>query len=450
MTKSYDLIAIGTGTAAAVTANTCRRAGWTVAVVDDLPYGGTCALRGCDPKKMLVAAAEAIDANAKMQEKGVITGAINIDWSALQQFKRSFTDPVPEKREQGFAEKGIDTYHGKARFIGPTQMAIDDVSIDARYIVIAAGAEPASLPIDGVEHLTYSDQFLELEQLPQRIVFIGGGFIGFEFAHIAARAGVDMTILSRSRSPLKNFDPDLVQVLVKRTETLGVTVATEHEAVAVSEHNGTYTVLARTPNGEREFAADLVVHSGGRVPAIADLDLKTANVAFDGHAIALTKYLQSTSNPAIYVAGDAAGTRSPLTPVAALEGKAVAANLLEGNHATVDYAGIPTAVFSIPPLARVGLLEAEARQQNLEFSVKHQEVPHWFTARRVNEPCYAFKTLVEEDTDRVLGAHIVGPEAAEVINLFGLAIRSKLTASDLKYATFAYPTAGSDLESMLP
>ncbi|MCZ6560488.1 MAG: FAD-dependent oxidoreductase, partial [Gammaproteobacteria bacterium] len=197
MPKSYDLIAIGTGTAAAVTANICRKAGWTVAVVDHLPFGGTCALRGCDPKKMLVAAAEAMDATARMQEKRVITGAINIDWGALQQFKRSFTDPVPEKREQGFAEKGIDTYHGKARFIGPTQMAIDDVTIDARYIVIAAGAEPARLPIDGVEHLTCSDQFLELEQLPRRIVFVGGGFIGFEFAHIAARAGADVTILNR-------------------------------------------------------------------------------------------------------------------------------------------------------------------------------------------------------------------------------------------------------------
>lgn len=450
MAKSYDLIAIGTGTAAAVTANTCRRAGWTVAVVDNLPYGGTCALRGCDPKKMLVAAAEAMDAAARMQDKNVITGAINIDWSALQQFKRSFTDPVPEKREQGFAEKGIDTYHGKARFTGPTQIAIDDVTIDARFIVIAAGAEPAHLPIDGVEHLSRSDQFLELKQLPRRIIFVGGGFIGFEFAHIAARAGADVTILNRGPFPLERFDPDLVQVLVKRTQMLGVTVATEHEAVAVSEHNGTYTVLARTPNGEREFVADLVVHSGGRVPAIVDLDLPTANVALDGHVIALSEYLQSTSNPAIYAAGDAAGTRSPLTPVAALEGKAVAANVLEGNHATVDYAGIPTAVFSIPPLARVGLLEEEARQQNLAFSVKHQEVPHWYTARRVNEPCYAFKTLVEEDTDRVLGAHIVGPEAAEVINLFGLAMRSGLTAADLKYATFAYPTAASDLESMLP
>ncbi len=450
MPKSYDLIAIGTGTAAAVTANICRKAGWTVAVVDHLPFGGTCALRGCDPKKMLVAAAEAMDATARMQEKRVITGAINIDWGALQQFKRSFTDPVPEKREQGFAEKGIDTYHGKARFIGPTQMAIDDVTIDARYIVIAAGAEPARLPIDGVEHLTCSDQFLELEQLPRRIVFVGGGFIGFEFAHIAARAGADVTILNRGPSPLEKFDPDLVQVLVKRTQMLGVTVATEHEAVAISEHNGTYTVLARTPDGEREFTADLVVHSGGRVPAIVDLDLQAANVALDGHAIALNEYLQSTSNPAIYAAGDAAGTESPLTPVAALEGKAVAANILAENHATVDYAGIPTAVFSIPPLARVGLLEEEARQQNLAFSVKHEEVPHWYTARRVNEPCYAFKTLVEEDTDRVLGAHIVGPEAAEVINLFGFAIRSGLTAADLKYATFAYPPAASDLESMLP
>ena len=125
-------------------------------------------------------------------------------------------------------------------------------------------------------------------------------------------------------------------------------------------------------------------------------------------------------------------------------------NLLEGNHATVDYKGIPTAVFTVPALARVGLSEAEAKMQALKYRVKHESVPGWFSARRVNESCYAFKVLVDEGSGRVLGAHVVGPDAVEIINLFGLAIRTGLKASDLAYATFTYPTGASDLESMLP
>ena len=450
MSKPYDLVVIGTGTAAAVAANTCRKAGWSVAIVDHLPFGGTCALRGCDPKKMLVAAAESMDAAARMQEKGVITGEISIDWAALQQFKRSFTDPVPENREKAFKRNGIETFHGKACFTGSTQIQINDTRLDSRHVVIAAGAEPAKLPIDGSEYLTYSDEFLTLEELPRRVAFVGGGFIGFEFGHISARGGAEVTIFSRRPRPLRNFDPDLVDSLVKRTRSLGIDVLAGHEVTSIVKDGAGYIVRSATASGTSETAADLVVHSGGRVPAVKDLDLSAANIAHNDLTVTVNEYLQSTSNPSVYVAGDAGRTPLPLTPVAALEARAVAVNLLEGNHATPDYAGIPTAVFSVPALARVGLLEEEARQQGLKFHVKHEDVPHWYTARRVNESCYAYKTLVEKDTDRVLGAHIVGPEAAEVINLFGMAIRTGLTASDLKYATFAYPTPASDLEYMLP
>ena len=140
----------------------------------------------------------------------------------------------------------------------------------------------------------------------------------------------------------------------------------------------------------------------------------------------------------------------PLTPVAALEAHAVVDALLGHPGAPVDYTGIPSAVFTLPPLARVGLLEAEARAQGLVFGVKHESVPGWYTARRLNEPCYGYKVLVEDGSERILGAHLVGPDAAEVINLFGFAMRSGLTADAIRHATFAYPSAASDIESMLP
>jgi len=279
---------------------------------------------------------------------------------------------------------------------------------------------------------------------------VGGGYIGFEFAHIAARAGANVTILNRGQQPLVGFDPDLVTLLVERTRALGVDVRLNHDVKTVRKTSGGFEVAAESPDGRVIVECDLVVHSGGRSPALEALDLDAANIAHESGRLKLDSSFRSFSNPAVYAAGDAAGGPLPLTPVAALEAHAVVTNLLGDEQATVDYTGIPSVVFTLPPLARVGLQEAEARAQGLRFRMKHESVPTWFTARRVNEPCYAFKVLVEEGSERILGAHLIGPEASEVINLFGFAMRNGLTTASIKHTTFAYPTAASDIESMLP
>ncbi|HUX30217.1 MAG TPA: NAD(P)/FAD-dependent oxidoreductase [Thiobacillus sp.] len=448
--KTYDLIVIGTGTAASVTAFGCRKAGWSVAIIDHRPFGGTCALRGCDAKKMLIAATEVIDGFERMGAIDTVQGSVRIDWAALQRHKRSFTDPVPDKREQAYARQGIDAYHGRARFNGPDTVVVDGKTLKARQIVIATGAEPIRLPIEGAEHLALSEDFLNLESLPRRIVLVGGGYIGFEFAHIAARAGAEVTILNRGKKPLTGFDPDLVTLLVERTRMLGVDVRLGHEVKGVRKVSDGFEVEADGAEGPVVIKTDLVIHSGGRKPALQALDLDAAGIAHENGRLKLDETFRSTSNPAVYAAGDAAGGPLPLTPVAALEAHAVVDNLLGNKRATVDYTGIPSAVFSLPPIARVGLLEAEAKAQGLRFKVKYESVPGWFTACRVNETCYGYKVLVEEDSGRILGAHLVGPDAAEVINLFGFAMRSGLTDEAIRHATFAYPTAASDIESMLP
>ncbi|TAN08227.1 MAG: NAD(P)/FAD-dependent oxidoreductase [Rhodanobacteraceae bacterium] len=448
--SSYDLIVIGSGTAANVTAFNCRKAGWSVALIDHRPFGGTCALRGCDPKKMLIAATEVIDGFERMGAIGTVQGDVRIDWAALQRHKRSFTDPVPGHREQAYAKHGIEACHGRARFSGPTSVLVEGRTLEAKHIVIAAGAEPVHLPIDGFEHLALSDDFLELEALPRRIILVGGGYIGFEFAHIAARAGAEVTILNRSAHPLAGFDPDLVGLLLARTRALGVEVRLDHEVKAVRKRGDAFEVEAQHADGRVTLTADLVIHSGGRAPALEALDLDAAGIAHEHGKLRLDAHLRSTTNPAVYAAGDASGGPLPLTPVAALEAHAVVDNLLHDRHATVDYTGIPSAVFTLPTLTRVGLLEAEAKAQGLHYKVSHASVPGWFTARRVNESCYGYKVLVEEGSGRILGAHLIGPDAAEVINLFGLAMRSGLTAAAIRHATFAYPTAASDIESMLP
>lgn len=449
MAKTFELVVIGTGTAAQVAASRCRSAGWRVAVIDHLPFGGTCALRGCDPKKVLVGVAEAIDHSRRMRGKGVAGGELALGWSELIKFKRSFTEPVPAMMEKRFANKGIDTYHGRARFRGAHSVEVAGEVLDGRFVLIAAGAVPMRLGIRGEEHIITSTEFLELDQLPERIVLIGGGYIAAEFSHIAARAGAKVTVLQRADRMLTRFDPDLVGWLMEKFREIGVEVRLKTSVTAIEKDAVAFAVRASSNGKDEVFTADLVVHAAGRVPELEPLDLDAAGVETEQGRLKLNGFLQSASNAAVYAAGDAASKGPPLTPVASHDGKVAAENMLHGNQQKPNYLGVPSVAFTIPPIASAGLGERQAREQGLKFRMQHQKASDWYTARRVAEAVYGFKVIVEEETDRVLGAHLVGPRADEVINVFGLAIRQGLTAKELKSAIFGYPTGASDIASML-
>src|SRR5580692_11196459 len=272
MARNFDVIAVGTGSAASAVASRSRKAGWQVAIVDSRPYGGTCALRGCDPKKVLVGAAESVDWIHRMKGKGIQAAKLQIDWPALMRFKRSFTEPVTKRREDDFAKAGIAAFHGRARFAGPTTVRIGEETLEGRYVVIATGEAPADLGIPGAEHLTTSDQFLELNELPPRLLFIGGGYIAFEFAHVAALAGSQVTVLHRGPRPLALFDPDLVDQLVERTRELGIDVHLGTEAIGIVKSSAQLIVRALASGKTGVFQSDMVVHAAGRVPEINDLN----------------------------------------------------------------------------------------------------------------------------------------------------------------------------------
>jgi glutathione reductase (NADPH) len=448
MTKQYDLVVIGTGTAAQVASFQIRAAGWSVAVIDFRPFGGTCALRGCDPKKVLVGGAETVEMARRMSGRGV-DGDVQVDWPDLIAFKRTFTVPVPPTLEKLYAETGIDAYHGQARFLDRDILRVDGETLKSRYFLIASGARPAPLGFPGEEHLLTNEEFLELEALPKRIVLVGGGYIAAEFSHIGARAGATVTVLQRAKRMLKTFDPDLVGWWMEKFAELGVDVRTGTAVEAVEKKDSGFIVKARSQDGPVAVDADIILHAGGRIPDIDSLNLDAAEIERVGTRLKLNEFLQSVSNPAIYAAGDAAAAGPPLTPVASYDAEIVAANLLEGNRHRPDYRGIPSVAFTLPPIAMVGLDEETARARGLKFRVKAEKVSDWYTARRVAESVYGYKTLVEEDTGRILGAHLVGPHADEVINVFALAIRHELSAEKLKATIFAYPTGASDIGHML-
>jgi len=450
MAKAYDLIVIGAGMAGVAAANKCASQGWHVAIVDAQSYGGTCALRGCDPKKILRHGAEIIDSARLMRGKGIEDPALRINWHDLMKHKRGFTDPVPHNLERDLASHGVDTLHGQARFLDKNRVDIAGASLEAGHFLITTGAHPRPFEFPGNEHLIDSTDFLNLDMLPPRILFVGGGFISFEFAHIAARAGSGPTVIDRGPRPLKGFDPDLVDLLIGRSLQAGIAVRPSTTVTAVDRTDTGYRVILEASGGPQTIECDLIVHGAGREADLAGLDLDAAGVDWGARGVSVAGHLQSTTNPAVYAAGDSADTPGmPLTPVAVFEGKVAASNMVNGTTRTPDYAGVPTVVFTIPELARVGMLEQQASERGLDIDVRYSNTSGWYSNYRIGETTAAAKILVDRTTDQVVGAHLLGPEYAELINILGLAMKLRLTTRQLKSMTAAYPTVGSDLGSML-
>lgn len=364
-------------------------------------------------------------------------------------FKRSFTDPVPEKMEEQYKSNGIDTYHGEARFVGKNSLTVNDQTLEAKHILIASGADPVKLNIPGEEHLMDNEGFLALETLPRRIVLVGGGYIAAEFSHLAARSGAKVTILQHVERMLTEFDADLVGWLMESFAVLGIDVQTKTSVESVKKLGDIYQVTSSHNGKQYTTETDLVVHAAGRAPAQAALDLEAAGIEHDNGKLKLNEFLQSVSNPSVYAAGDAAQMGPPLTPVSSHDAKVVVSNLLKGNHQKPNNQGVPSVAFTILPIAGVGLTEIKAREKGIKFRLQSQKTPTWFTARQQAESVYGFKVLIDEETDLILGAHLVGPHVDEVINIFGLAIRHGLTPEALKSTMFAYPTGASDISSML-
>ena len=446
--ETYDLIVIGSGSGGSITAAKCNKAGWKVAMVDDRPFGGTCALRGCDPKKVLVGAAELLDWNKRMQENGVQSEP-SIVWKDLMKFKKKFTDHVPDKKEDALTKNRIDTYHEKASFISENEVQVGEHTIKGNRILMASGAKPTPLNIKGEDYLTYSDEFLELEELPEKIIFVGGGYISFEFAHIAARAGSEVHIIHRGEKPLENFDANLVDLLMKKSIDIGIKVHLESSVASIRKEKDGYIVTSKKGEDTYELKGNLVVHGAGRIPSL-DMDLENGNVEYDKRGVKVNHYLQSVSNPHVYAAGDVAATDGlPLTPVASLESHIVASNLLKGNHKEIDYPVMPSVVFTVPKIASVGLSEEKAKEMNPDIKVVQKEISNWFTYKRTNESHAAIKLLINEEKDQIMGAHLISNEADDLINHFATAIQFKLTTKELKKMIFAYPTTASDIGHML-
>ncbi|MEX0957562.1 MAG: NAD(P)/FAD-dependent oxidoreductase [Rhizobiaceae bacterium] len=447
--QSFDLIVIGGGTGGNGVARMAANAGWKVASIDSLPFGGTCALRGCDPKKMLIAVTEGIEWARSLDGKG-LEAPTTVNWPDMIAFKRTFTDAMPGRIEGGLEKAGISVSHGEARFTGRDTIEVNGETLSARHFHIATGARPMTLNIPGEQLLATSTDFLELPERPNRVVFVGGGFIAMEFAHISKRAGASqVTVLEMMERPLGNFDRDLVEILCEATTELGVDLRTEAKVLKIEKNAAGFTVSYETPSGARTIDCDLVVHATGRAPNIDHLNLEAAGVEYSRKGIKVSPFMRTT-NPAIFAAGDCADSGPNLTPVSALEGRIAGKNLIAGkDEREVNYPPIPSVVFTLPQLASVGLSEVDARDKGLDFDTHFEKTAGWYSSLRVGARHTAYKVLVEKKTGKILGAHLIGPGAEEQINLFAMAMVAGLTANEIKGIVFAYPSFASDISSMV-
>ena len=449
---AYDVVIVGSGTSGQTAAFDLNEKGVKVAVVEksDRP-GGTCALAGCQPKKWFYEAAEAIAKARHLEGKGIVT-APEGNWAQVLEQKRRFTSRIPEGTIKNLHKAGIDFVAGTASFVDDETLSVNGKRIQAKFFVLATGAKPMQLPIAGIEHVITSDDFLELNMLPTSILFIGGGFISFEFAHFAARMGSTnqrSVILEVSDRPLGAFDAEMVELLVEATQTEGIDIRSNIEIKAIEKHAKGFSV--RTGQGD-SFETDLVVHGAGRAPDLDTLELDAAGVEYSNRGITVDQTLR-TSNRRIFAVGDCAATIQ-LARVADKEAHVAAENILaeldRGRKATMDYRAVPAILFTYPQFAMVGQTEAALKQDGQTFQKSFAKNLNWPTYQRVGLKDAAYKILTDAN-NQILGAHILSDHAAGLINTIKQAMSNETTVDELYQQTIVspYPTRESDLSYML-
>lgn len=444
--EHYDFIALGGGGAGLTAAHSIRAAGKKVAVIDPTLIGGLCALNGCNPKKVLVRAAEILSLVRASGEHGIRTGEVAIDWSAVIDRKRAFTDPVTKGAETGLARAGIEYLKTPARFTGENTLDVGARRLSFDGILISTGSAPRRLNFPGAQYVSTSDEILERRAVPRRLAIIGGGVVACEFGHVFARLGSQVHMLVRDDRPLRREDGDTVTRLVEHLRGLGLDLRLRVEVKELKKGSGAYDL--RLSDGTT-LSADFVLNAAGRPPKIEGLDLEKASVPYDEKGVKVTDYLRSPGNPRVFAAGDAHG-RMQLSPVAGYEGALVAHNFLHGDSRRADYDAIPHAIFTVPPLASVGMTEEKARLRGLELEVAAEDMSGWTVFRIAGEKPAFGKVISEKKSGRIVGAHLFCPGADEHIHVFAMAMRYGIPRGRLGEMIYVYPAHASTLSYLTP
>lgn len=444
----YDIVIIGGGNAGFGVSQIAHPAGKSIAFVEPAEFGGTCPNRGCTPKKVLVAAAQAMHDIEIAHNHGIEVGKAKLDWEKMIRRKNDLIGFIPDAMKRTAAGRGT-VYTGRARFVGPNAIEVDGARIEAENFVIATGSMTRPLSIPGAENLITSDDVLSEFDQPGEVVFIGGGVIAMEFSHVYARAGSKVTILEMMPQLLPRLDSDAVAHLRAESERIGISINTDINVQRIEKIDNKLRVHYIDKGREVSIDADRVVNGTGRIANVGELDLDAGGIQHDGIRIEVDETLRSVSNSSVWVAGDALVSSAQLSPVATYEGRVVGKNIVDGSNQIPDYSVIPSAVYTVPALSSVGMTEADAEKAGIDFDVNQSDMSDWLSAKFYAETVAWSKVIVEKTTRKILGVHIIGHHGEELIHLFALAMRHNISADALSEEIFAFPTFAADIKSMV-
>lgn len=442
----YDLFTIGAGSGGVRASRVAAAHGARVAVAEEFRVGGTCVIRGCVPKKMLVYGAHFAEDIQDARQFGWTIEGCSFDWKSLRDNVLGDVDRLNGLYTETLENHGVTILHQRATITGPHQVTLaDGTAITAKYILIATGARPHIPDCPGHEHGITSNEAFHLDAIPRRMLIAGGGYIANEFAGIFNEFGASVTIINRSDQLLRGYDEAMRDRLLQISLTKGIAFRFNAAFRGIEKREDGTLLVSMTNHDDMEV--DCVLFATGRVPNVEGLGLEAAAIGLtDQGAIAVDAF-SKTDCDSIYAVGDVTG-RVQLTPVAIREGQAVADTLFGGQPTSVSYDCIPSAVFSHPPIAGVGMTESEARNRLGSIRVYQSDfrpMKHVVAGRNERG---LYKMICEGDNDRIVGIHMIGPDAPEILQAAAVAVKAGLTKADFDATMAIHPTMAEELVLM--
>lgn len=445
MQYDLDLFVIGGGSGGVRAARVAAENGARVAIAEEYRYGGTCVIRGCVPKKLMVYASHYRADFADAEAFGWNVEGLSFDWKRLIDNKDKEIDRLNGIYVDLLERAGVEVLSGRAVLTDAHTVAIGDRQVTAKFILVATGAAPRHLGVPGDDHAITSNGVFHLSELPRRVAVVGGGYIGIEFAHILAGLGAEVTLIHHRDRALRGFDTDVRDAVMEGLRHHDIALRMDEEVTEIVERDD--SSLDVTLRSGAHLTCDLLMTAIGRDPNTADMGLEAAGVKLgDLGAVVVDEYSRTTVDH-IYAVGDCTN-RVNLTPVAIREGQAFVDTVFCDRPTKPDHACIATAVFSQPPVGTVGLTEAEARERYGEVDIYRSTFrPMKYTLPK-REQRTMMKLVVDTASQKVVGVHIVGPDAAEMIQCVAIAVRMGATKEQFDATVAVHPTTAEELVLM--
>jgi glutathione reductase (NADPH) len=443
MTFDYDLFIIGAGSGGVRAARISASHGAKVAIAEEYRIGGTCVIRGCVPKKLLVYGAHFAEDLADARRFGWNTDGATFDWATLRDNVADEVNRLEGLYTQTLGNNHVDSFVERAVVTGPNSVKLaSGREITAKYILIATGAWPGAPDVPGAEYGITSNEVFHLPELPKRAVIAGAGYIANEFAGIFNELGVDVTLVTRGDKMLRGYDEEIVDKLVGISVEKGIDIRFNFPFKSVLKQDDGSLLIDGGDAGTIE--ADLLMFAIGRVPKTEGLGLEAAGVMLDKDGAVIVGDDNRSNVPSIYAVGDVTN-RVQLTPIAIREGHAFADAVFGGSSRTIDYNNIPSAVFSNPPLAGVGLTEEQARAEFGEINVYKSDFRAMKNVLAGRNERALYKMVTDAKTDRVVGLHMIGPDAPEILQAAAIAVKAGLTKADFDDTVALHPSMAEEL-----